>query len=557
MALNREGALQLPVEFTLDGEYLLRVRAFGQQAGPEPAKMELHLDGQTLQVVDVEAEEASPEVYTLRFTARSGDRQLALSYINNYRNPSDPDPNNRDRNLIIETIELVGPLGQPLPQSHTRIFSQDSTPDTRATTARTLVGQFAERAWRRPLTARELDRLVDLFERVDAPSDSFIASVKVVLEAVLVSPQFLFRGELQPEPDNPASVYPIDQFALASRLSYFLWSSMPDEALFEEARQGTLRLNLTGEVLRMLRDPKSQALVENFAGQWLQIRNLRLVAPDPGTFPDFDETLRSAMVHETERFFDYVMREDRSVLEFLEADYTFVNGRLARHYGLPDIEGEVFQRVALDGTHRGGVLTHGSVLTLTSNPTRTSPVKRGKWVLENLLGSAPPPPPPDVPELSEEKTAVLSGTLRQRMEQHRADPNCATCHERMDPIGFGMENFDGIGAWRLQDGDFPIDPAGRLSSGQSFSGIDELRVLLVQEKRDAFLDCLAERMLTYALGRGVEYYDACALERIREGLAREDYRFSALILEIVRSVPFQMRRGEGDRTDLVAQAPHP
>jgi hypothetical protein len=294
----------------------------------------------------------------------------------------------------------------------------------------------------------------------------------------------------------------------------------------------------------MLKDPKARALVENFAGQWLQLRNLRIATPDAKTFPGYDEALRAAMERETELFFNHVMKEDHSVLDFLNADYTFVNERLARHYGFKGVGGEAFQRVSLRGTGRAGVLTQGAILTLTSNPTRTSPVKRGKYVLENILGTPPPPPPPDVPELKEVK---LVGTLRQRMEQHRANPTCASCHARMDPIGFGFENFDGIGAWRLRDDGFPIDPSGQLVSGESFAGATDLAVLLVKKKRNEFTRCLAEKMLTYALGRGLEFYDKCAMDQIAAGLARKNYRFSALVSEIVRSVPFQQRRGEADK----------
>lgn len=253
------------------------------------------------------------------------------------------------------------------------------------------------------------------------------------------------------------------------------------------------------------------------------------------------------MQRETELLFEIILREDRSVLEFLTADYTFVDARLARHYGLPGVQGAGFQRVSLKGTARGGVLTHASVLTLTSNPTRTSPVKRGKYVLENLLGAAPPPPPPDVPALRESTEAAASGSLRQRMEQHRNDPNCVSCHAVMDPIGFGLENFDGIGAWRTHDGAFPVDPAGKLASGETFAGPAALRDLLARQKRDAFVRCLTEKLLTYALGRGLEYNDTCAVDRITRALARKRYRFSALVLEIVQSTPFQMRRGEGER----------
>jgi hypothetical protein len=407
-----------------------------------------------------------------------------------------------------------------------------------------VIVRFAQRAWRRPLSTDESGRLLGLIQADWRRGESFRDGVRLGLEAVLVSPHFLFRGELQPAPDNPRAVHPINEYALASRLSYFLWSSMPDQELFREAARGTLHRHLEKQVLRMLASPKSRALVENFAGQWLQTRNLDLAAPDREAFPLFGESLRSAMRRETELFVESIMRDNHSVLEFLTGDYTFVNERLAKHYRIEGIKGDEFQRVSLAGTARKGILTQGAILTLTSNPTRTSPVKRGKWVLENLLNSPPPPPPPNVPVLSEAKEKVLSGTLRQRMEQHRANPTCASCHERMDPIGFGLENFDAIGAWREKDGKFAVDAGGTLITGESFKTAAELLDILGEKKRNDFVKCLIDKMLTYALGRGMDYFDRCALDQIAANVARHDYRFSSLVLEIVKSPPFQLRRGE-------------
>ncbi len=410
-----------------------------------------------------------------------------------------------------------------------------------------IIGGFARRAFRRPTTAAETGRLVSFAKDYLAKGESFEDSVKLTCEAVLVSPNFLFRGELQPSPDNPAQSHSIDEFALAARLSYFLWSSMPDGELFALAEQGRLRRELPKQVHRMLMDAKSDALALNFAGQWLQLRNLRIMSPDPQVYPAFDEELRAAMATETELFFKHIMREDRSVMEFLTADYTFVNERLARHYRLTQkVTGREFRRVLLKGSGRAGVLTHASVLTVTSNPTRTSPVKRGKWVLENLLAQPPPPPPPNVPPLIEGTGAAASASLRERMEKHRQDPLCASCHAQMDPIGFSLENFDGIGGWRDRDGVFPIDASGRLPGGDQFSGADGLRTLLASKRKEQFLRCMAEKMLTYALGRGLEYYDRCALETIVVRMKKQDCRFSTLIEAVVNSVPFQRRRGEGD-----------
>jgi hypothetical protein len=413
--------------------------------------------------------------------------------------------------------------------------------------AREIISDVMGRAFRRPPTPAEINRVVALVELADRNGENFNVAVGLGIQAILVSPHFLFRVELDPPSDDPGGIRTLNDYELATRLSYFLWSSMPDDELFALARLGKLRSgdNLERQVRRMLADPKSQALVENFAGQWLQLRNLDTAAPDKGRYPDFDEPLRRAMRQETELFFAAIMKEDRSVLDFLDGDFTFVDERLARHYGIPDVKGNEFRRVQLDRHQRGGVLTHASVLTVTSNPTRTSPVKRGKWVLENILGTPPPPPPPNVPELKEEAVGELTGSLRQRMEQHRAKPDCAVCHERMDPLGFGLENYDGIGAWRTSEGRFEIDPSGVLPGGQSFSGPQELKSIL-KARKDEFVKCLAEKMLTYGLGRGVEYSDRGTIHDIAKSVEAGEYKFSSLILAIVKSEPFEKRRGKSE-----------
>jgi hypothetical protein len=424
----------------------------------------------------------------------------------------------------------------------------DAKPRVRMDSGRKVLSEFARRAFRRSVTKEEVERFVSLIELADKNGDGYEKGIQLALEAVLVSSHFLFRIELDKEPGNPDAVHPVTDFELATRLSYFLWSSMPDDELLRLAEQEALRKdgNLDQQVRRMLKDPKAAALVENFAGQWLQLRNLKSAAPDPETYPTFDEALRAAMVKETELFFETVMKEDRSILEFIDADFTFVNERLAKHYGIAGVKGDEFRRVALTGGARGGVLTQASILTLTSNPTRTSPVKRGKWMLENLLGAPPPPPPPNVPELKDDKDVVLSGSLRQRMEQHRAKPDCAVCHDKLDPLGFGFENFDGIGGWRVKDGKFDIDPSGVLPDGQKFKGPAELRTIL-KGRGAEFRHCLSEKMLTYALGRGLEYYDKCAVDDIAAATAKNQDRSSALVLAVVQSEPFQNRRGK--RTD--------
>lgn len=532
------------------GEYRVRVQAYGQQAGPEPVKMSVQA-GNTTRNFEVRELESAPGQHELTINLPSGRQRVRAAFLNDYYNEQDPNPSNRDRNLIIQSIEITGPLDPPqapLSESHRKLLRSPLPPASSTNDhARAILQNFARRAFRRLATDHDVTRLMRIFQSVHESGASFERSLKVAFQAVMVSPHFLFRGELQSDPNNPQKLAPVDDFALASRLSYFIWSSMPDEELFTLAAQGMLRQSLRQTVSRMVRDPKAQAFVDNFGGQWLQTRLLKQVAPDRGVFASFDDDLRSAMARETELFFAGIVFEDRSVLEFLNADYTYVNDRLARHYGLADVTGSEFRRVSTRGTARGGVLTHASVLTLTSNPTRTSPVKRGLWVLENLLAQAPPPPPPGIPPLGETKEASSAASLRQRMEQHRSDPMCSSCHSIMDPIGFGLESFDGIGAWRDKDGEFPVDASGKLNTGEQFAGATQLKQILATQKRDEFVRCLAEKVLTYALGRGLEHYDRCALDRITQSLRQNDFKFSALIMGVVESVPFQMRRGEGDR----------
>jgi hypothetical protein len=395
---------------------------------------------------------------------------------------------------------------------------------------------FADRAYRRPVTHDELQRLLRFVEAAQKDGAGGEKGIRLAMRAILVSPHFLFRVEL-PGPEGGERV---NDFELATRLSYFLWSSMPDEELFHHAARKTLRdrATLAAQVRRMLLDPRSRSLAVDFAGQWLQTRALAACTPDPACFPDFDEPLRAAMLRETELFVDAVVREDRSVLEMLDTDWTFVNERLARHYGIPGIAGDEFRRVALAGTPRGGLVTQASILTVTSNPTRTSPVKRGKWILDNLLGAPPPSPPPGAGDLREEKEALRTGTLRERLERHRADSTCASCHRRMDPLGFGLENFDAVGAWRSHDRALPIDAFGTLPGGESFRGPAELRAVLMQRK-DAFARCLTEKLLVFALGRGIGPQDRRVVDGIVRKVARNDYRFSALVHAIVQSDLFR------------------
>jgi hypothetical protein len=396
----------------------------------------------------------------------------------------------------------------------------------------------------------ELAPLVALYQAEREAGVNYPDNVALPLVATLTSPHFLFRIELDTG-DSAAerdSIRPLSSHELATRLSYFLWSSMPDERLFELADAG--RLNdpsvLSEQVARMLADGKAEALVDNFIGQWLQLRDLGQIKPDPQRFPDFDEGLRAAMLEETRQFARAIMRENRSILEFLDADYTFVNQRLAKHYGLAGIAGDEFRRVALDDARRGGILTQASILTLTSNPTRTSPVKRGKWILENVLGTPPPPPPPNVPKLQEAGEIELLGSLRERMAQHRNDPSCAICHKKMDALGFGFENFDAVGAWRDRDGRFQIDPSGTLPGNQVFQGPAELRKILMTQRRGQFVRCLSEKMLTYALGRELQSYDRCAVDQIMQHTAEDNYRFQTMVVAVVQSDPFCKRGFRGE-----------
>jgi hypothetical protein len=385
--------------------------------------------------------------------------------------------------------------------------------------------------------------LVSVSARARQRGRSFEQAIALAAQAILVSPDFLFRIEKDRDLSGSGASYQISPHELASRLSYFLWSSMPDDELMRCADRGTLRnpAVLAAQVRRMLKDSKSRALVENFAGQWLEIRRLESARPDRDRFPDFDDYLRDSMLKETELFFQNIIQEDRSVLDFIDGKYAFLNERLARHYGIKGVTGPEFRKVDLTGG-RSGVLTQASVLVASSYGNRTSPVLRGKWILENLLNAPPPPPPANVPAL-DEAAVGSSSSLRAQMEQHRLNPVCASCHARMDPLGFALENYDAVGAWRTQDGKFPIDPSGALPDGRSFKGAEGLIAILKSEK-NAFTESLTEKLLTYALGRGVERHDRPTVKKIAANVAANQYRFSSLALEIVKSLPFQRRGAE-------------
>ncbi|MCA9040042.1 MAG: DUF1592 domain-containing protein, partial [Planctomycetaceae bacterium] len=416
--------------------------------------------------------------------------------------------------------------------------------------ARRIMTRFATQAFRRPANNEEVQRLVDLVTMTMEEGEPFERGIQLAVQAVLVSPHFLFRVEIDRHPDDPTRARRIDDYELASRLSYFLWSSMPDEELFELAEKNQLHYQtvLASQIKRMLQDKKADALVENFGGQWLNLRNLDESFPSTRVFKDFKQNLRSDMRKETELFFAHVMREDMPLTMLLEGDFTFVNKRLAEHYGLPTegLEDGKFTQISLADQPRRGVLTQASVLLLTSNPNRTAPVKRGKWILENILGEEPPPPPPNVPELEQAKGVDKNASLREKLAIHRADPGCAACHNQLDPLGFGLENFNAIGQWRDKDGEHAVDASGLLPSGEEFNGPLEL-ISILSNRKPAFRELMTEKMLTYALGRGLDVYDQCAVQEITNQLEKNDDRFSALVTAIVNSDPFQKRRGEGEQ----------
>jgi hypothetical protein len=411
--------------------------------------------------------------------------------------------------------------------------------------ARQILGTLARRGFRRPVPAAEVAPLLAFYRRGEAQG-GFEAGIQAGLERLLVDPEFLFRFERDPEGVAPRTVHRLTDLELASRLSFFLWSSLPDEALLDVAARGTLHepAVLEAQVRRMLTDRRAAALLTNFFGQWLSLRALRGVSPDPNLFPEFDENLRDAFQQETGQFLETQLREDRPVAELLSADYTFLNERLARHYQIPGVTGSRFRRVTLPDDRRGGLLGQGSVLTVTSYGNRTSPVLRAKWVLETLLGTPPPPPPGDVPPFPAERDATgVPHSVRERLSQHRKNPVCANCHAPMDPLGFALENFDAVGKWRTTDANAPVDASGVLVDGTRFTGPAELRQALLQ-RRMQVVHTVTEKLLTYALGRGLEAYDAPAVRGIVRGAAAGDARWSSLLLGIVQSAPFQMRRAD-------------
>jgi mono/diheme cytochrome c family protein len=541
------GAGEAGNETFLDaGDYNILAEVYAKQVGDEKVKAAIFVNRDKVQEFDVSSTNRNA-LQTIQTKVRvpAGTTRIGVGFLNPYVAPDSTDEAPNRRLLFVRSIVADGPYNPPpppAPPAQQKLLAHREGLDPREA-AREIIGRFSMRAFRRPVQPGEVERILRVYDLAEKEGERYEERLRLALCRVLISPHFLFRVEVDPPEAKAGEPYQISELELASRLSYFLWSTMPDEELFDLALKGELRKNLLPQIERMLKDPKSSALVQNFAGQWLTLRKLEQITPDPKLFPQFDDELRAAMRQETELFFADILREDRSVLHFLDADFTYVNARLARHYGIDGVAGPEFRKIKTPAS-RGGLLTQASILTLTSNPTRTAPVKRGKWILEQLLGTPPPPPPPDVPDLDEGKT--LRGTLRQVMEQHRANVICASCHARMDPIGFAFENFDAIGGWRDKDGGFPIDASGELPDGQTFNGPGGLKTIL-KAKKELFARSLADKMLTYALGRGLEYYDKCALDRIVAALEKNNYRFSTLIVETVNSDPFQMRTATGEK----------
>ena len=585
LPFGSRGGMAARHTFPVDAEYVVKIylsRTYdGRVRGlAEPHQLEVRLDGVLVAELEVGGplppdENGRPrrrdyrnvpdDGQEVRFTATAGPHLLGVSFVGRapvlegmhrpyYAITSYEYAGDQTLDPGVGRVELSGPYnvtGRGDTPSRRAIFTCRPPPNVVASgpeevaCASEILGRLGRFAFRRPVTEDDLEMLLEFFHSGRAVAD-FDAGIEMALRRVLVSPDFLFRRESDPDGAASGQPYAISDLELASRLSFFLWSSIPDGELLDLAERGELRRPrvLDQQVARMLADPRARALVDNFGGQWLYLRNMELVSPDPYAFPDFDGNLRVAMTREMELFLESQIREDHSVLELMTSDQTFVNQRLAEHYGIPNILGNHFRRITLSGEldRRRGLLGKGSLLTVTSYAHRTSPVLRGKWLLENVLGTPPPPPPPDVPELTEEAEvdgSILS--LRERMEAHRSDPVCASCHRVMDPLGFALENFDGIGQGRAtSEAGTPIDASGELADGTPVDGPVSLRNALLKRPEN-FVTTVTEKLMTYGLGRGVEYYAASAVRRIVRGAAVDGYTWSALITGIARSVPFQMR----------------
>jgi hypothetical protein len=572
MPLGSRGGTSVRHLFPVDGEYEISVGLqngkFDELLGFERDRtLDLRLDNQRLERFAIPAEhraaldtrvdatpvhgdrEAPDANLKVRLTVKAGTRTITAAFLQDTVVPEGIVANQREKAYFegVGSITVAGPFNVQGPgnsPSREKIFiCHPATAADEPACAEKVISNLAHRAYRRPIAPDDLAPLLAQY-RKGAGSGGFEAGIRLALESILVSPEFIFRMEFDPPGAAAGSVNRVSDVELASRLSFFLWSSLPDDELLAVAERGELGRPdvLAAQVRRMMADLRSNELVKNFAGQWLYLRNIARIQPDPAVFPAFDENLRQAMAKETELLVESTFREDRNVAALLDTNYTFVNQRLAEHYGIPGVYGNEFRRVALTDPNRYGLLGQAAILAVTSYPNRTAPTIRGKWVLEQLLGTPPPPPPPNVPSLKDD-ASVNTMTMRQRMELHRANPSCAVCHRLMDPIGFALENYDGLGRWRetAGPGTGKIDSSGVLPDGTRFEGPAGLREVLLS-KREMFVDTVTERLLTYALGRGLEEYDRPVIRRITRSAAADDYRWSSIILGIIESAPFQMRR---------------
>ena len=557
LPFDSAGGMSIRYYFPLDAEYVIRIKMPGENGPVHEVRMPIQAGLRTVGATFLK-ESFKPEIIPSGRAGRGGGGGGGAA---GGRGAAAP-PAQLDMRLDgarvkvfevaggaarqVDRIVISGPYkatGRGNTPTRERIFVCRATaPAEEAPCAHTILAKLARRAFRRSVTDADIKPLMAFYQSGRAEGD-FDHGIAKALTAMLVSPNFLFRVERDPKDSAPGSVYKLSDFALASRLSFFLWSTIPDDQLLDVAEQGKLKdpAVMRQQVQRMLDDPKSQALVDNFAGQWLYLRNLQLSRPDPDAFPEFDDSLRQAFRTETSLFFQNVLREDHSIKELLDADYTYLNQRLAEHYGIPNVYGPQFRKVTLTDPNRGGLLGQGSILTVTSYPNRTSVVQRGKWILETLLGT-PPPPPPMMFELEAHSKDGRHLTMREQMEQHRANPVCASCHSRMDPLGFALENYDGVGKWRDKDSGDAIDVTGKFPDGTTFTGPAGLKKVLITKDLDEFISTATEKLLLYALGRGLEYYDQPAVRAISRQASKDDYRMSSLITAIVNSTPFEMRR---------------
>lgn len=535
--LFSNGTLTTTINVTGTGSHTLRIRAYGQQAGPDVAKMNVLIDGVVAQQFDVPAVAAAPAIYTLQRTLNAGAHTFVVEFTNDYYDAATA----ADRNLLVDYVEVErsGSVADP---ATAKVRICDPATAGEAACFRTIVTTFSKRAWRRPITVAEGDKMMGFLQLAKTNGDGFEVGLKLALHATLLSPHFLFRVELDEDPNAPVA-HRLSDYELAARLSYFLWSSTPDATLLGAAERGELAddAKVTEHVARMLKDPKATEFTKNFGGQWLMARNVSFITPNATLFPGVDAALKDGMQQETEAFFQTFVDEERPVKDMMDADFTYVNDRLADHYGLARPNSSTVKRVSLTGTNRGGLLSLGALLSVNANVTRTSPVKRGKWVLSALLCSEPPAPPPNVEALAE--PVDPNGTLRQRMEAHRKLAICSSCHSSMDPIGFGMENYNAVGQFRTNDtGGYAIDATGTLPDGKSFNGTQELSKILKEDPR--LLTCVADKMLTYAMGRGVTEEDHCAVVRIADRAVIRGGKLTDYVVEIATSKNFTHRQGE-------------